>query len=217
MALGLPAVHPTEATIDAIAIRLKRIRFPVWKIGCDCKVVIDTVRRQFDTHAMSTDSAPIRIAAATKNDVPLILLFIRKLAEYEHLAGACVATEDDLRRTLFQEPRAAEVLFAYEDNTAVGFALFYHNYSTFLARRGLFLEDLFVLPEARGKGVGHALLSALAGIALSRDCARMEWAVLRWNQLAIDFYERIGAVPLDDWATYRLIGEPLQRLATAVS
>lgn len=166
---------------------------------------------------MSTDSASIRIAAATESDVPLILSFIRKLAEYERLADACVATEEGLRHTLFHDPRAAEVLIAYEADTPVGFALFYHNYSTFLAQRGLFLEDLFVLPEARGKGVGYALLSALAGIALSRDCARMEWAVLRWNQLAIDFYKRIGAVPLDDWATYRLIGEPLQRLATAVS
>jgi len=166
---------------------------------------------------MSTDSAPIRIAAATESDVPLILSFIRKLAEYERLADTCVATEEGLRRTLFQEPRAAEVLIAYEADTPVGFALFYHNYSTFLAQRGLFLEDLFVIPEARGKGIGYGLLSALAGVALSRDCARMEWAVLRWNQLAIDFYKRIGAVPLDDWATYRLIGEPLQRLATTVS
>ena len=116
---------------------------------------------------------------------------------------------------MFQEPRAAEVLFAYGSGTPVGFALFYHNYSTFLTKRGLFLEDLFVIPEARGKGVGYALLSALADLALSRDCARMEWSVLRWNQLAIDFYLRIGAVPLEDWATYRLIGEPLQRLAAA--
>lgn len=164
---------------------------------------------------MSTDSASIRIVAAAESDIPLILSFIRKLAEYERLASACVATEDGIRRTLFQEPRAAEVLFAYDSGTPVGFALFYHNYSTFLAKRGLFLEDLFVIPEARGKGVGYALLSALANLALSRDCARMEWSVLRWNQLAIDFYLRIGAVPLEDWATYRLIGEPLQRLAAA--
>lgn len=164
---------------------------------------------------MSTDSASIRIVAAAESDIPLILSFIRKLAEYERLAGACVADEEGLRSTLFQEPRAAEVLIAYDTDTPVGFALFYHNYSTFLAKRGLFLEDLFVIPEARGNGVGYALLSALAAIALSRNCARMEWSVLRWNQLAIDFYLRIGAVPLEDWATYRLIGESLQRLATA--
>jgi Acetyltransferase (GNAT) family. len=143
------------------------------------------------------------------------LSFIRRLAEYERLTDACVATEEGIRRTLFEEPRAAEVLFAYEVGTPVGFALFYHNYSTFLAQRGLFLEDLFVIPEARGKGAGYILLSALADIALSRDCARMEWSVLRWNQLAIDFYLRIGAVPLDGWATYRLTGESLRRLAAA--
>lgn len=164
---------------------------------------------------MSTNSASIRVVAATESDIPLILSFIHKLAEYERLASACVANEEGIRSTLFQEPRAAEVLIAYAADTPVGFALFYHNYSTFLAKRGLFLEDLFVIPEARGKGVGYALLSALADVALSRDCARMEWSVLRWNQLAIDFYLRIGAVPLEDWATYRLIGESLQRLATA--
>jgi GNAT superfamily N-acetyltransferase len=164
---------------------------------------------------MSTAPATIRIVAATEGDIPLILSFIRHLAEYERLADACVATEEGIRRTLFKEPRAAEVLFAYDAGTPVGFTLFYHNYSTFLAQRGLFLEDLFVIPEARGKGVGYILLSALADIALSRGCARMEWSVLRWNQLALDFYLRIGAVPLDGWATYRLTGESLRRLAAA--
>lgn len=164
---------------------------------------------------MSTAPATIRVVAATESDIPLILSFIRHLAEYERLTDACVATEEGIRRTLFEEPRAAEVLFAYDAGTPVGFALFYHNYSTFLAQRGLFLEDLFVIPEARGKGVGYTLLSALADIALSRDCARMEWSVLRWNQLAIDFYLRIGAVPLDGWATYRLTDESLRRLAAA--
>ena len=163
---------------------------------------------------MSTDPSSIRIVAATESDIPLILSFIRQLAEYERLANFCVATEAGLQRTLFQEPRAAEVLIAC-DEAPVGFALFYHNYSTFRAQRGLFLEDLFVVPEARGKGIGYALLSALAHIAVSRDCARMEWSVLKWNQLAIDFYLRIGAVPLESWATYRLTGESLQRLAAA--
>ena len=180
-----------------------------------CKVVIDTVRRQFDTPAMSTDSASIRVVPAAESDVPLILSFIQRLAEYERLSSVCVATEDGLRQTLFEHPRAAEVLLAYEGIAPVGFALFFHNYSTFLAQRGLFLEDLFVIPEARAKGVGYALLSALANVALSRNCGRMEWNVLRWNQLALDFYLRLGAVPLDDWATYRLTGESLQRLAEA--
>ncbi len=97
----------------------------------------------------------------------------------------------------------------------MGFALFYHNYSTFMARRGLYLEDLFVVPESRGKGIGYTLLSALARIALARDCARMEWSVLTWNQLAIDFYLRIGGVPLDNWATYRLTGDSLRQLETS--
>jgi len=202
--------------IDAIAIRLKRIRCLVWEL-CESNIVIDTLRRQFDTPEMSTNSASIRIVAATQDDVPLILSFIRKLAEYERLDSACVATEEGIRSTLFNEPRAAEVLLAYSADAPVGFALFFHNYSTFLAKRGVFLEDLFVIPEARGQGIGYALLSALADVALSRDCARLEWSVLKWNQLAIDFYRRIGAEPLDDWATYRLTGESLQRLAAAAS
>jgi GNAT superfamily N-acetyltransferase len=164
---------------------------------------------------MSIVPGTIRVVAATEDDIPLILSFIRQLAEYERLADACVATEEGLRRTLFGEPRAAEVLFAYDAGNPVGFALFYHNYSTFLAQRGLFLEDLFVIPEARGKRIGYTLLSALADIALSRNCARLEWSVLRWNQLAIDFYLTIGAMPLDGWATYRLTGESLRRLAVA--
>lgn len=106
------------------------------------------------------------------------------------------------------------MLFAYDGETPIGFSLFYHNYSTFLDQRGLFLEDLFVMPEARGKGVGYALLSALAEIAVSRDCGRMEWQVLKWNQLAIDFYIHIGAMQVEGWDTYRLIGEPLRRLAS---
>ena len=163
---------------------------------------------------MSTSPVTIRIVPATESDVPLILSFIRRLAEYERLTDACVATEERIRRTLFGRIPAAEVLFAYDGETPVGFSLFYHNYSTFLGQCGLFLEDLFIMPEARGRGVGYALLSALAEIALSRDCGRMEWSVLKWNQLAIDFYLRIGAMPVDGWATYRLTGEPLRRLAS---
>lgn len=162
---------------------------------------------------MISSARGIRIISAAESDVPTILSFIRKLAEYERLADRCVANEESLRQTLFVDQPAAEVILAYDGETPVGFALFFHNYSTFLAQRGLYLEDLFVAPEARGKGIGYALLSALANIAVSRGCGRMEWAVLVWNQLAIDFYKRIGAVPLDDWATYRLTGEALARLA----
>ncbi len=163
---------------------------------------------------MDAPTSAIRVAHATEHDTPLILSFIRHLAGYERLAEACVATEESLRETLFGESPAAEVIFAYHEGTPVGFALFFHNYSTFLARRGLYLEDLFVLPDARGKGVGRALLSELARIALSRNCGRMEWAVLKWNQLAIDFYDRLGAEPLHDWDVYRISGTPLQRLAS---
>lgn len=162
---------------------------------------------------MNLDSAAIRVLPATEQDTPLILSFIQSLAEHERLADSCVATEDRLRRSLFGEKPDAEVLLAFSGDQPVGFALFFHNYSTFLAARGLYLEDLFVIPEARGHGAGYALLSALAALALSRDCGRLEWSVLAWNQLAIDFYLRLGAVPLDDWRTYRLMGEPLRRLA----
>lgn len=162
---------------------------------------------------MSASSVAIRIVPATERDVPLIVSFIHRLAEYERLGELCVATEERIRRTLFEGAPAAEVLLAYDGEEPVGFSLFFHNYSTFLGQRGLFLEDLFVIPEARGKSVGYALLSALAKIAINRDCGRMEWQVLDWNQLAIDFYLRIGAMPLEGWDTYRLTGEPLNRLA----
>ena len=162
-------------------------------------------------------SAAIEIRKAEENDVPLILEFIQSLAEYERLRDSCIATEDLLRRTLFGERPAAEVIIAAIDGAPAGFALFFHNYSTFLAQRGIYLEDLFVRPEARGRGVGFALLSELARIAIDRDCGRLEWAVLDWNQLAIDFYKRIGANPLDDWTVFRMTGEPLKELAACSS
>jgi len=159
----------------------------------------------------------LQIRIATEDDVPLVLRFIRELAEYERLAHQVVATEESLRATLFGNPRFAEVLIGEEHFAngvePFGFALFFHNYSTFLAQRGIYLEDLFVRPAARGKGVGFALLSALAKIAVERDCGRLEWAVLDWNQLAIDFYKRIGARPLDDWTVFRLTGDSLKELA----
>ena len=155
----------------------------------------------------------IDIRRASEKDIPLILGFIQDLATYERLRDSCVATEEKLRDTLFSDTPGAEVIIASVDDEPMGFALFFHNYSTFLAQRGIYLEDLFVRPAARGKGVGFALLSALARIALERDCGRLEWAVLDWNQLAIDFYKRIGARPLDDWTVFRLTAGSLETLA----
>ena len=155
----------------------------------------------------------IDIQKAEARDIPLILHFIQSLAEYERLGDSCIATEEKQRKTLFSESPAAEVIIARVDGDPMGFALFFHNYSTFLAQRGIYLEDLFVKPEARGKGVGFALLSALARVAVERGCGRLEWAVLDWNQLAIDFYKRIGAVPLDDWTVMRMTGDSLADLA----
>lgn len=153
------------------------------------------------------------IRTATEADVPLILQFIRDLAEYEKLAERVVATEERVRETLFGQPRFAEVIIAESGGEPVGFALFFHNYSTFLARPGIYLEDLFVKPEARGRGFGKALLARLAAIAQSRNCGRVEWAVLNWNKPSIAFYESLGAEPMSTWTVYRLMGDPLKKLA----
>ena len=158
-------------------------------------------------------SIDIRITTATEHDLPLILRFIENLAEYEKLRDKCIATEEKLRKTLFADRPAAEVLIARVDGKPAGFALFFHNYSTFLAQRGIFLEDLFVDPTARGTGVGRALLAALARIAIDRDCGRLEWSVLDWNELGIGFYQGMGAHPMDEWTTFRMAGEPLLALA----
>jgi GNAT superfamily N-acetyltransferase len=155
----------------------------------------------------------LRIRAGERADVPLIAELIRGLAEYERLADEVSMTEDKVERTLFGERRYAETLIAEDDGRPVGFALFFHNYSTFLAQPGIYLEDLFVRPEHRGSGVGRALLEALARTAVERDCGRMEWAVLDWNESAIGFYERLGARPNSDWTVYRLTGEALRALA----
>lgn len=163
---------------------------------------------------MSSERGAIAVRMAVETDLPVILDFIERLAGYERLADKCFATEDKLRATLFTQSPAAEVLIASIDKRPVGFALFFHNYSTFLAQRGVFLEDLFVAPEARGKGVGGALLSSLARIALDRDCGRIEWNVLDWNELAIGFYRSIGAVAMDDWTTFRITDTPLITLAS---
>jgi GNAT superfamily N-acetyltransferase len=154
----------------------------------------------------------IHIKPATEHDVPLILRMIRALGEYERLSHQVVATETSLRETLFGARPAAEVVIAYVGDQPVGFALWFHNYSTFLARPGLYLEDLFVLPEWRGHGVGRRLLSHLARIAVARGCGRMEWAVLDWNESAIGFYRRLGATVMEDWRICRLTGDTLAAL-----
>ena len=156
---------------------------------------------------------PLSLRPASIADVALILSFIRDLAEYERLAHEVVATEELLRETLFGERPGAEVVIAELDGAPVGFALFFHNFSTFLGRPGLYLEDLFVRPAARGHGVGRALLARLAAIAVERGCGRFEWAVLDWNEPAIGFYRKLGAVPLDDWTVQRVTGAALHRLA----
>jgi GNAT superfamily N-acetyltransferase len=155
------------------------------------------------------------IRAAAESDVPLILQFIRDLAEYERLSHKVVATEERLRESLFGSPRFAEVIIGEEDGRAVGFALFFHNYSTFLAQPGIYLEDLFVKPEARGRGYGKALLARLAQLAVERGCGRVEWAVLDWNAPSIAFYKALGAEPMDEWTVFRLTGPALDALASA--
>lgn len=153
------------------------------------------------------------IRTATPADVPSIARLIRALAEYERLPQ--YVEEDRLRDHLFGPRPFAEVLVAEDTGEVVGFALFFHNYSTFRCHPGLYLEDLFVFPEARGRGHGKSLLLALARLALERDCARVDWAVLNWNEPALGFYRALGAVPLDDWTTYRLTGEALTRAAAS--
>ncbi|MGP8245700.1 MAG: N-acetyltransferase family protein [Bryobacteraceae bacterium] len=156
----------------------------------------------------------IEIRTATELDIPVILAMIRGLAEYEKLAHLVTATEERLRETLFGMKPAAEVMLAYYDGECAGFALFFTNYSTFLARPGIFLEDLFVKPHLRGKGIGLELLRRLAKIAAERGCGRVEWEVLDWNQPSIRFYKKLGAVPMDEWTKYRLTGEAIERLAS---
>ena len=158
-------------------------------------------------------AADITLRLATEQDVPQILAFIQGLAEYEKLADQVVATEASLAKTLFGDKPYAEVVIAEYQQQAAGFALFFHNYSTFLAKPGIYLEDLFVLPQFRGKGLGKTLLSYLAKLALERDCGRLEWSVLDWNQPAIDFYQAQGAKMLHDWRINRVSGNQLTQLA----
>jgi len=163
----------------------------------------------------------MNIRTATEEDVPLILRFIRELAQYERLEHQVVATEESVRATLFGDRRYAEVLISEVpvDNGVdpCGFALFFHNYSTFLSRPGIYLEDLYVRPELRGHGYGRALLARLASIAVERGCGRVEWAVLNWNEPAIRFYGSLGALPMDQWTVYRITGEALENLVSSDS
>jgi GNAT superfamily N-acetyltransferase len=157
------------------------------------------------------------IRAATPADVPIILSLIRELAEYERAPDAVVATENGLREVLFGEQRSAEVLLAQENGEPVGFAVYFYNFSTWLGRPGLYLEDLFVRPNVRGKGYGRALLARLAQIAQERGCGRMEWAVLDWNDPAIQFYRKLGAEPMNEWTVFRLTAEGIAKLADSKS
>jgi GNAT superfamily N-acetyltransferase len=162
---------------------------------------------------MKKDSRSFQIRPAQIEDVPLILQLIRDLATYERAPNDVTATEEQLVDVLFGAKPSAEVLLAFEGSEPVGFAVFFHNFSTWLGRPGLYLEDLFVKPESRGKGYGRALLVDLAKIARDRGCGRMEWAVLDWNDPAIQFYRKLGAAPMDEWTVFRLTGDGIAQLA----
>lgn len=155
----------------------------------------------------------LTLEIATEQDTPLIFSFIKELAEYERLAHEVIATEEIIKETLFGKHAYAEVIIARWDGKPVGYALFFHSFSTFLGRPGIYLEDLFVRPSMRGKGIGKALLVYLAQLAKERKCGRLEWAVLNWNESAINFYKSLGAKPMNEWTVYRLIGETLDKLA----
>lgn len=160
---------------------------------------------------------PITLRAATPEDVPMILTFIRELAEYERLADRVIATVERLQEMLFGARPYAEVILADVEGVPAGFALYLFNFSTFLAQPGIYLEDLFVRPPYRGHGVGRRLLTELARVAVERGCGRLEWSVLDWNEPAIGFYQRLGAKPQDDWTVYRLTGEALTALAASAA
>lgn len=159
-----------------------------------------------------TENKNFNIRFAVREDVDLILDFIKRLADYEHLLDEVVATREILELWIFDKQKA-EVIIAEEDGEPVGFALFFHNFSTFLGRAGVYLEDLFVVPEKRGNGYGKALLQKLAQIAVDRGCGRLEWWCLDWNKSSIDFYKSLGAIAMDDWTVYRIAGERLSEFA----
>ncbi len=158
----------------------------------------------------------LKIVKASEKDISIILSFIKKLAEYENLTSEVTATETSLRKTLFGKGAKVECILGYSENTPVAFAIYFYNYSTFLAKPGLYLEDLFVLPEERGKGFGKEMLKYLAGLAVKENCGRFEWAVLDWNEPAINFYKNLGAVPMNDWTVFRLTGAKLKSLGSGI-
>jgi GNAT superfamily N-acetyltransferase len=162
---------------------------------------------------MSATTPGFRLERATERDVPLILRLIKELAEYEKMSADVTATEETLRASLFGPHPGAEVVIAYAGDEAAGFALFFHNYSTFLGRPGLYLEDLYVFPKWRGHGFGKRLLAHLAALAVERGCGRFEWSVLDWNEPAIGFYKKLGAKPMNEWTVFRVTGDALQQLA----
>ncbi len=164
---------------------------------------------------ISTGIAGFEIRKAQKEDVPVILRFIRKLAEYERLTHEVVATEEQLEKYLFGNSPVAEVLIGYAHGEPVGFALYFYNFSTFLARPGIYLEDLFVDQAYRGKGYGKSLLACLAKLAVEKGCGRLEWAVLDWNEPSINFYKSLGARAMDEWVINRVAGDALRKLAEA--
>ena len=159
----------------------------------------------------------LKIEPATERDLPAIVHLVRQLAVYEKLEHAVTASQDDFRQALFGTERNTHALMAFANDTAIGFALYFHTFSTFLGKRGIYLEDIYVEPEYRGRGIGRALLKHLAIIAKEQHCGRMEWSVLTWNQPSIDFYHRLGAVTLDDWRIFRLQGDALEQLADAAN
>jgi len=165
--------------------------------------------------ALATPRPGVTLRPANRDDVPLILALIRELAEYEREPDAVQTDEAMLAANLFDDVPGAEVVIADVDGHPAGFALFFHNFSTWLGRRGLYLEDLFVRPEYRGRGVGQVLMAYLAKLAVERGCGRFEWSVLDWNTPAIDFYRRLGAVGMDEWTVQRVSGESLHALATS--
>lgn len=178
-----------------------------------CEAHPDRAAGSVKLRPMSDRVDDLEIVAATESEVPVILEMIRGLAEYERLLHLFEATEEQLRQTLFGPRPCAEVLLAKAGGEYTGFAVFFTNYSTFFAKPGVYLDDLFVKPQWRGKGIGFALLARLARIATERQCRRMEWVVLDWNEPAIEFYKKLGAEAKDEWTTYRLRGEALRKLA----
>lgn len=154
----------------------------------------------------------LKIVRATKNDIPLILSFIKKIAEYEKLSHEVIATEESLRKSLFDERANAEVVFAYQNNEPIAYAVYFFNFSTFVGKRGLYLEDIFVLPEFRKLGIGKILFTYLMQYAIDKNCGRMEWAVLDWNEPALNFYNKIGATEMTEWKMFRLTENKMKEL-----